>query len=170
MLTRAGWTEITKLPSRRDLPIFLLPASVSCDPECCWTQLALWGENNQVMAVVKHKESIHSGHFMVSDFEADDNIGDEADLEVIESLNKDQTRWGNVSVPGYIKLTGQFRCVQKKYWEECSDKKIDDSLVKLSGCMSSGALLYIGRPSLNIFHSQCTNRSWPLPSGTDFSD
>ena len=58
------------------------------------------------MAVVKHKESIHSGHFMVSDFEADDNIGDEADLEVIESLNKDQTWWGNVSVTGYVRLTG----------------------------------------------------------------
>ena len=55
----------------------------------CWL-----GENNiQVMAVVKHKESIHSGHFMVSDFEADDHIGDEADLEVIESINRDQTRF-----------------------------------------------------------------------------
>ena len=45
------------------------------------------------MAVVKHKESIHSGHFMVSEFEADDNIGDEADLEVIESLYRDQTKY-----------------------------------------------------------------------------
>ena len=44
------------------------------------------------MAVVKHKECIHSGHFMVSDFEADDNIGDEADLEVIESQYRDPTK------------------------------------------------------------------------------
>ena len=44
------------------------------------------------MAVVKHKECIHSGHFMVSDFEADDNIGDEADLEFILPLSRDQTR------------------------------------------------------------------------------
>ena len=52
------------------------------------------GESGQVeMAVVKHKESIHSGHFMVSDFEADDNIDDEADLEIIESVNRDQTRF-----------------------------------------------------------------------------
>ena len=43
------------------------------------------------MAVVRHKESIHSGHFMVSNFEADDNTGDETDLEVIESLHRDQT-------------------------------------------------------------------------------
>ena len=59
------------------------------------------------MAVVKHKESIHSGHFMVSDFEADDNIGDEADLEVIEPLHRDQPKWGDETWRSeIIKLSG----------------------------------------------------------------
>jgi len=86
--------------------------------------------------VVKHKECIHSGHFMVSDFEADDNIGDEADLDVIEPLSRDQTRCSGA---------------EQKYWRECSDKKIDDSLVKLSGCMSSVYKQKLTSPKWNRF-------------------
>ena len=38
------------------------------------------------MAVVKHKEVIHSGHFMISDFEPD--VEDEEDLQLSVTPNE----------------------------------------------------------------------------------
>jgi hypothetical protein len=47
-------------------------------------------EEGEAMAVVRHKEAIHSGHFMVSNFEAEEdddddeeNIGVTVDIEIM---------------------------------------------------------------------------------------
>ena len=44
------------------------------------------------MAVLRHKESIHSGQFMVSNLEPEEDYGEETDLDVVgeEEFNKDE--------------------------------------------------------------------------------
>ena len=83
------------------------------------------------MAVLRHKESIHSGQFMVSNLEPEDNTGRDTDLDVGgEVFTRDQARFQSVFGP---------------------DKRIDDSLAKLFTCMSKVYAHKLSSPKWNRF-------------------
>ena len=93
------------------------------------------------MAVLRHKESIHSGQFMVSSFEAEDNdADDEVDLDVVSEVFKDQTKFQSVST----RFCTAALCKTR-------DKKIDDSLNKLFTCMSKVYAHKLSSPKWNRF-------------------
>ena len=90
------------------------------------------------MAVLRHKESIHSGQFMVSNFEADDNDGDDLDVGGEVFTKPDQTKFQSVST--HIRGSSVN-----------ADKKIDDSLSKLFNCMSKVYAHKLSSPKWNRF-------------------
>ena len=91
------------------------------------------------MAVLRHKESIHSGQFMVSSFETDNDADDENDLDIVnDAPAKDQAKFKSVST----------RFCQGSL---SADRKIDDSLNKLFNCMSKVYAHKLSSPKWNRF-------------------
>ena len=86
---------------------------------------------SSAMAVLRHKESIHSGQFMVSNLEPEDNTGCDTDLDVGgEVFTRDQARFQSVFG---------------------ADRRIDDSLAKLFTCMSKVYAHKLSSPKWNRF-------------------
>ena len=54
------------------------------------------------MAVVRHKAAIHSGHFMVSDFEPDEQDEEDANVVPDRGSNRGLTREGSVGLTNLI--------------------------------------------------------------------
>ena len=97
-----------------------------------------------MMAVLHHKESIHSGQFMVSNLEPEEDYGEETDLDVVgeEELNKNDV---------IIRDKAMFQSVFCPGGSNKADKRIDNSLSKLFSCMSKVYAHKLSSPKWNRF-------------------
>ena len=98
------------------------------------------------MAVLRHKESIHSGQFMVSNLEPEENCGEDTDLDVAgeEGLTRDE-------VISETKDQMMFQSVFCPRGSNKADKRIDNSLSKLFSCMSKVYAHKLSSPKWNRF-------------------
>ena len=97
------------------------------------------------MAVVRHKESIHSGQFMVSNFEAEA----EDDKEILS----DQFKTGDTfaSVIKSNQLKHEYKYIGKDTTASEADKLIDNNITKLFQCMSIVYRQKLTSPKWNRF-------------------
>ena len=105
-----------------------------------------WTKSQVTMAVLRHKESIHSGQFMVSNLEPEENCGEDTDLDVAgeEGLTRDE-------VISETKDQTMFQSVFCPRGSNKADKRIDNSLSKLFSCMSKVYAHKLSSPKWNRF-------------------
>ena len=98
------------------------------------------------MAVLRHKESIHSGQFMVSNLEPEEDYGEETGLDVggEEGLIRDE-------VITDTRDKAKFQSVFCPGGSNKADKRIDNSLSKLFSCMSKVYAHKLSSPKWNRF-------------------
>ena len=99
-----------------------------------------------MMAVLRHKESIHSGQFMVSNLEPEEEYGEETGLDVggEEGLTRDE-------VVTDTRDKAKFQSVFCPGGSNKADKRIDNSLSKLFSCMSKVYAHKLSSPKWNRF-------------------
>ena len=99
-----------------------------------------------MMAVLRHKESIHSGQFMVSNLEPEEDYGEETGLDVggEEGLIRDE-------VVSDTRDKAVFQSVFCPGGSNKADKRIDNSLSKLFSCMSKVYAHKLSSPKWNRF-------------------